>query len=146
MLTGDASQRAKIGSGKKSQSCYRCYTGPNHQGDNAAPCADARLVLHLSQSLPSLTSAVWTQRISLQGHVQGASDPTSYTRRELFPQTLCLINRLMTTTVAGMASISTALTTSHTLHIQLMGRMLSLALARVVLALPLTQSGFLKLC
>ncbi|KAH7128738.1 hypothetical protein B0J11DRAFT_277863 [Dendryphion nanum] len=43
MLVGDANQRAKIGSGLKSQTCFRCYTGPNHQGDNAAPCADARL-------------------------------------------------------------------------------------------------------
>ncbi|KAG9232511.1 hypothetical protein BJ875DRAFT_404779 [Amylocarpus encephaloides] len=43
MLTGDANQRAKIGSGKKSQSCFRCYNGPNFGGDNAAPCADAKL-------------------------------------------------------------------------------------------------------
>ena len=43
MLVGDANQRTKIGNGLKSQTCFRCYTGPNHQGDNAAPCADARL-------------------------------------------------------------------------------------------------------
>jgi hypothetical protein len=43
MLTGDANQRAKVGSGKKSQSCFRCYTAKNFGGDNAAPCADAKL-------------------------------------------------------------------------------------------------------
>ncbi|KAH7416742.1 hypothetical protein BKA64DRAFT_768408 [Cadophora sp. MPI-SDFR-AT-0126] len=41
MLVGDATQRTKIGSGRKSQSCFRCYTGPNFGGDNAAPCQDA---------------------------------------------------------------------------------------------------------
>jgi hypothetical protein len=44
MLVGDASQRAKVGNGKKSQSCFRCYTGPNYGGDNAAPCQDAKCV------------------------------------------------------------------------------------------------------
>ncbi|KAM7192342.1 protein of unknown function (DUF1996) domain containing protein [Naviculisporaceae sp. PSN 640] len=43
MLVGDANQRQKIGNGKKSQSCFRCYSGPNWRGDDAAPCADARL-------------------------------------------------------------------------------------------------------
>jgi hypothetical protein len=43
MLVGDAAQRTKIGSGKKSQSCFRCYSGPDFGGDNAAPCADATL-------------------------------------------------------------------------------------------------------
>lgn len=43
MLVGDANQRAKIGSGKKTQSCFRCYSGPNFGGDNAAPCQDAKL-------------------------------------------------------------------------------------------------------
>ncbi|KAH8672839.1 hypothetical protein BGZ60DRAFT_373976 [Tricladium varicosporioides] len=50
MLTGDASQRAKVGSGRKSQSCFRCYSGPNFGGDNAAPCADAKLD---TEALPS---------------------------------------------------------------------------------------------
>jgi len=43
MLYGDATSREKKGTGMKSQSCFRCYTGPNYGGDNAAPCADARL-------------------------------------------------------------------------------------------------------
>ena len=43
MLVGDAMQRTKIGSGRKSQSCFRCYNAPNFGGDNAAPCADAKL-------------------------------------------------------------------------------------------------------
>lgn len=43
MLVGDANQRERRGSGMKSQTCFRCYTGPNFQGDDAAPCADAQL-------------------------------------------------------------------------------------------------------
>ncbi|CAG8954747.1 hypothetical protein HYFRA_00004672 [Hymenoscyphus fraxineus] len=43
MLVGDANQRAKIGSGRKTQSCFRCYNGPNFGGDNAAPCQDSKL-------------------------------------------------------------------------------------------------------
>ncbi|EHL02096.1 hypothetical protein M7I_1875 [Glarea lozoyensis 74030] len=42
MLVGDAAQRTKKGSGLKSQTCFRCYSGPNFGGDNAAPCADAK--------------------------------------------------------------------------------------------------------
>ena len=41
MLTGDAGKREKGAVSMKSQSCFRCYTGPNYGGDNAAPCADA---------------------------------------------------------------------------------------------------------
>lgn len=43
MLVGDAAQRTKIGSGRKTQSCFRCYSSDNFGGDNAAPCADAKL-------------------------------------------------------------------------------------------------------
>ncbi|RDL32477.1 Uncharacterized protein BP5553_08933 [Venustampulla echinocandica] len=43
MLVGDATQRAKKGSGMKSQTCFRCFSGPNFGGDNASPCADAKL-------------------------------------------------------------------------------------------------------
>ncbi len=50
MLVGDANQRTKIGSGRKSQSCFRCYSGPNFKGDDAAPCADAKLD---TETLPS---------------------------------------------------------------------------------------------
>ncbi|KAE8448046.1 hypothetical protein EG329_009969 [Mollisiaceae sp. DMI_Dod_QoI] len=41
MLVGDATLREKVGSGRKSQSCFRCYTGPNFGGDNGAPCQDS---------------------------------------------------------------------------------------------------------
>jgi hypothetical protein len=44
MLVGDAAQRTKKGTGLKSQTCFRCYSGPNFGGDNAAPCADAKFV------------------------------------------------------------------------------------------------------
>jgi hypothetical protein len=40
MLVGDPTSRVKK---FKSQSCFRCYTGPDFGGDNAAPCSDARL-------------------------------------------------------------------------------------------------------
>ncbi|KAK4183817.1 hypothetical protein QBC35DRAFT_393064 [Podospora australis] len=43
MLVGDANKRTKTGNGLKSQTCFRCYSGPNFRGDDAAPCADARL-------------------------------------------------------------------------------------------------------
>ncbi|KAK4459853.1 hypothetical protein QBC42DRAFT_230865 [Cladorrhinum samala] len=43
MLVGDAAKRTKTGSGLKSQTCFRCYSGANFKGDDAAPCADARL-------------------------------------------------------------------------------------------------------
>ncbi|KAK4245453.1 hypothetical protein C7999DRAFT_34215 [Corynascus novoguineensis] len=43
MLVGDAAQREQIGEGRKSQSCFRCYDGPDFGGDNAAPCADPTL-------------------------------------------------------------------------------------------------------
>ena len=42
MLTGDAGQHAKVGSGKLSQSCYRCYNDTNYGGDLAAPCQDKK--------------------------------------------------------------------------------------------------------
>ena len=43
MLVGDATKREKLGDGLKSQTCFRCYTGPDFGGDNSAPCADAKL-------------------------------------------------------------------------------------------------------
>ncbi|KAF5848945.1 hypothetical protein GGP41_010090 [Bipolaris sorokiniana] len=39
MLVGDAANR--VSKNRKSQTCFRCYTGPNFGGDNAAPCQDA---------------------------------------------------------------------------------------------------------
>jgi len=41
MLVGDPTARATRN--MKLQNCYRCYTGPNFGGDNAAPCQDATL-------------------------------------------------------------------------------------------------------
>ncbi|EMD89403.1 hypothetical protein COCC4DRAFT_66754 [Bipolaris maydis ATCC 48331] len=41
MLVGDAANR--VSKNRKSQTCFRCYTGPNFGGDNAAPCQDAKL-------------------------------------------------------------------------------------------------------
>ncbi len=43
MLVGDSMQRKKKGSGMRSQSCFRCYTGPNFKGDDLSPCADPKL-------------------------------------------------------------------------------------------------------
>lgn len=42
MLVGDAANR--VSKNRKSQTCFRCYTGPNFGGDNAAPCQDAKRV------------------------------------------------------------------------------------------------------
>ncbi|KAK3214047.1 hypothetical protein GRF29_28g1834548 [Pseudopithomyces chartarum] len=41
MLVGDANNH--VSKNLKSQTCFRCYTGPNFGGDNAAPCQDAKL-------------------------------------------------------------------------------------------------------
>ncbi|KAK4205413.1 hypothetical protein QBC40DRAFT_320135 [Triangularia verruculosa] len=43
MFTGDAARRTSTGLGRKMQSCYRCYTGPNFQGNNMSPCMDPKL-------------------------------------------------------------------------------------------------------
>ncbi|KAL2265061.1 hypothetical protein VTJ83DRAFT_7571 [Remersonia thermophila] len=40
MLVGDANQREKRGEGMISQTCFRCYSGPDWDGDRFAPCAD----------------------------------------------------------------------------------------------------------
>ncbi|KAH8882964.1 hypothetical protein GQ53DRAFT_798556 [Thozetella sp. PMI_491] len=41
MLVGDVSLREAKGIGRAI--CFRCFTGPNWEGDNAAPCADPKL-------------------------------------------------------------------------------------------------------
>lgn len=41
MLVGDATNR--VSKNLKTQTCFRCYSGPNFGGDNAAPCQDAKL-------------------------------------------------------------------------------------------------------
>jgi hypothetical protein len=41
MLTGDPTARKSRN--MKMQTCFRCYNAPNYGGDNAAPCADAKL-------------------------------------------------------------------------------------------------------
>ncbi|KAK3342175.1 hypothetical protein B0T25DRAFT_511741 [Lasiosphaeria hispida] len=48
MLVGDANQREKRGD-MKSQTCFRCFSGPNFKGDDAAPCQDRTLD---TQALP----------------------------------------------------------------------------------------------
>lgn len=48
MLVGDANNR--VSKNLKSQTCFRCYTGPNFGGDNAAPCQDAKFVLPICRS------------------------------------------------------------------------------------------------
>jgi hypothetical protein len=42
MLVGDAGKREQVGGSMKLQTCFRCYSGPNFGGDNAAPCQDAK--------------------------------------------------------------------------------------------------------
>ncbi|KAK3312085.1 hypothetical protein B0H66DRAFT_525037 [Apodospora peruviana] len=43
MLYGDSMRRAKVGKGFKSQSCFRCFSGPDFKGDDYSPCADPKL-------------------------------------------------------------------------------------------------------
>ncbi|CAK7199469.1 hypothetical protein SEUCBS139899_002149 [Sporothrix eucalyptigena] len=44
MLVGDTTLRTKpTGVNMKTQSCFRCYTGPNFKGDDLSPCADPKL-------------------------------------------------------------------------------------------------------
>ncbi|KAK0666025.1 hypothetical protein QBC41DRAFT_231427 [Cercophora samala] len=38
MLVGDAGRRESLG--LRNQTCFRCYTGPDFEGDNLAPCYD----------------------------------------------------------------------------------------------------------
>ena len=40
MFIGDVARRTPL---YKAQSCFRCYSGPNFGGDDAAPCTDRRL-------------------------------------------------------------------------------------------------------
>ncbi len=40
MLFGDAMRRERVGAGFKTQSCFRCYTGPDFEGDTYSPCFD----------------------------------------------------------------------------------------------------------
>ncbi|KEZ39116.1 hypothetical protein SAPIO_CDS10507 [Scedosporium apiospermum] len=51
MLVGDPMRREPL---YKSQSCFRCYSGPNHGGDNAAPCSDNRLDFEGFPNIPCL--------------------------------------------------------------------------------------------
>jgi len=51
MLSGDPMQRTAISTMKR-QNCFRCYTGPNFQGDNGAPCQDAAYVPYHYHHLP----------------------------------------------------------------------------------------------
>ncbi|KAK3402550.1 hypothetical protein B0T20DRAFT_427985 [Sordaria brevicollis] len=40
MFSGEPNRRKSTGYGKNTQSCYRCYTGPNFGGNTYAPCQD----------------------------------------------------------------------------------------------------------
>ncbi|KAI1644712.1 uncharacterized protein F4817DRAFT_367338 [Daldinia loculata] len=57
MLVGDATLRS--GEGQSPRNCYRCFTGANFEGDNAAPCADPVLDTPGFPSTPC--RELWTQ-------------------------------------------------------------------------------------
>jgi hypothetical protein len=42
MFSGDVSRRTASGLGRKMQSCFRCYTGPNFGGNTNSPCMDTQ--------------------------------------------------------------------------------------------------------
>ncbi|RDL40252.1 Uncharacterized protein BP5553_00231 [Venustampulla echinocandica] len=54
MLVGDPLMRSRPDKKLKKQICYRCYTGPNFGGDNAAPCADNTLDTEAFPTKPCL--------------------------------------------------------------------------------------------
>ncbi|KAH8893583.1 hypothetical protein GQ53DRAFT_821519 [Thozetella sp. PMI_491] len=54
MLVGDSARRSKKGSGLRSQSCFRCYSGPNFKGDDLSPCADEKLDTEAFPTKPCL--------------------------------------------------------------------------------------------
>ncbi|KAI1081977.1 hypothetical protein F5B20DRAFT_569478 [Whalleya microplaca] len=43
MLAGESTQRESSGLGRNMQSCFRCYTGPNFEGNVYSPCFDPTL-------------------------------------------------------------------------------------------------------
>ena len=43
MFSGDARRQVSSNLGKNVQSCYRCFTGPNFQGNTYSPCMDPKL-------------------------------------------------------------------------------------------------------
>jgi len=83
MLVGDAARRTKKGSGLKSQTCFRCYSGPNFGGDNAAPCADAKSVSYiiLRRTNTYCFGIDSTPKRFPPVHVQVASDLIFYIQR-----------------------------------------------------------------
>jgi hypothetical protein len=40
MFSGDVARRTPTNLGRKIQSCFRCYTGPNFGGNTYSPCFD----------------------------------------------------------------------------------------------------------
>ncbi|KAH8881886.1 hypothetical protein GQ53DRAFT_787795 [Thozetella sp. PMI_491] len=54
MLVGDSMRREKKGTGFKSQSCFRCFSGPDFKGDDQSPCADPKLDTETFPSTPCL--------------------------------------------------------------------------------------------
>ncbi|KAI1338449.1 hypothetical protein F5Y15DRAFT_407716 [Xylariaceae sp. FL0016] len=54
MLVGDSMQRTRKGTGMKSQSCFRYFTGPGFKGDDYSPCADPTLDTETFPSGPCL--------------------------------------------------------------------------------------------
>lgn len=53
MLVGDSMRREKK-EGMDTQSCFRCFTGPDFQGDNYGPCGDPKLDTEGFPAVPCL--------------------------------------------------------------------------------------------
>lgn len=43
MFSGDAMRQKSAGLGRNMQSCYRCFPGPNFQGNTQSPCMDPKI-------------------------------------------------------------------------------------------------------
>ena len=145
MLVGDANSRAKVGNGKKSQSCFRCYTSTNFGGDNAAPCADATLVIQASRSTITNNNSLDTEAFPTKACLGGIRSNILY---PTWVDSYYVISVIMLKLqiVAGMERISTALIISPTLRILLLVLRHSPALALVRLAHRPIQSRFRRLC
>ncbi|KEZ39143.1 hypothetical protein SAPIO_CDS10542 [Scedosporium apiospermum] len=93
MLYGDAARREKDGNGWKTQSCFRCYSGPNFGGDVMSPCADSKLDfeelpphacaggIRSTVNFPTCWDGKNLDSVNHQDHVSyPASGPTSFSQ------------------------------------------------------------------
>ncbi|KAK4139156.1 uncharacterized protein C8A04DRAFT_16108 [Dichotomopilus funicola] len=86
MFSGDVTRRESTGLGSRIQSCFRCYTGPNFQGNTYAPCSDPKLDTESFPTTPcpgGIRSSVifpicWDgQNLDSPNHIDHLANPTN---------------------------------------------------------------------